>query len=32
MQNESVDIKQLGLAGRTKDQILEEVKDLYTTE
>lgn len=32
MQNESVDIKQLGLTGRTKDQILEEVKDLYTTE
>ena len=32
MQNESVDIKQLGLAGRTKDQILEEVKDLYTAE
>ena len=29
MQNESVDIKQLGLVGRTKDQILDELKDLY---
>lgn len=29
MQNESVDVKQLGLVGRTKDQILKEIKDLY---
>ena len=29
MQNESVDIKQLGLVGRTKAQILDELKDLY---
>ena len=29
MQNESIDIKQLGLVGRTKDQILDELKDLY---
>ena len=29
MQNESVDVKQLGLVGRTKDQILGELKDLY---
>ena len=29
MQNESVDLKQLGLIGRTKDQILDELKDLY---
>ena len=28
MQNESVDIEQLGLVGRTKDQILDELKDL----
>lgn len=29
MQTESVDIKQLGLADRTKEQILEEVKEMY---
>ena len=29
MQNESIDIKQLGLVGRTKDQILDELKNLY---
>ena len=29
MQNESVDLKQLGLIGRTKDRILDELKDLY---
>ena len=29
MQNESVDVKQLGIVGRTKDQILDELKDLY---
>ena len=29
MQNESIDIKQLGLVGRTKDQILNELKNLY---
>ena len=29
MQNESIDIKQLGLVGRTKNQILNELKDLY---
>ena len=29
MQNESVDMKQLGLIGRTKDRILDELKDLY---
>lgn len=29
MMNESVDIKQLGLTGRTKEQILEELKELY---
>lgn len=29
MQNESVDIKQLGLVERTKDRILDELKDLY---
>ena len=29
MQTESVDVKQLGLVGRTKDQILDERKDLY---
>ena len=32
MQNESVDLKQLGLIGRTKDQILDELKDLYITQ
>ena len=31
MQNESIDVKQLGLVGRTKDQILNELKDLYIT-
>ena len=29
MQTDRVDIKQLGLAGRTKEQILEEVKEMY---
>ena len=29
MQTESVAVKQLGLVGRTKDQILDERKDLY---
>ena len=29
MQNESVDVKQLGLVGRMKDQVLNELKDLY---
>lgn len=29
MQNENIDLKQLGLVGRTKDQILKEIKDLY---
>lgn len=29
MQNENVDVKQLGPVGRTKDQILKEIKDLY---
>ena len=29
MQNESIDIKQLGLVGRMKDQVLDELKDLY---
>ena len=29
MQTESVDVKQLGLVERTKDQILDERKDLY---
>ena len=29
MQNESVDLKQLGLVGRTKGRILDELKDLY---
>lgn len=30
MQNESVDIKQLGLVGKTKEQILKEIKEMYT--
>lgn len=29
MKDESIDIKQLGLVGRTKEQILEEIKELY---
>lgn len=29
MQNENIDLKQLGLVGRTKDQILNELKGLY---
>lgn len=29
MQNENIDLKQLGLVGRRKDQILKEIKDLY---
>lgn len=29
MESESVDLKQLGLPGRTKDQILEELKEMY---
>ena len=32
MEDENVDIKQLGLVGRTKNQILEELKDLYITQ
>ena len=31
MKNENVDIKQLGLVGRTKDKILEELKAMYET-
>lgn len=29
MENESIDTKQLGLVGRTKDEILAEIKELY---
>ena len=29
MQNENIDLKQLGLVGRTKNQILKEIQDLY---
>ena len=29
MKNETVDVKQLRLVGRTKEQILQEVKELY---
>lgn len=29
IKNETVDIKQLGLMGRTKEQILQEVNELY---
>ena len=29
MKNENVDIKQLGLVGRTKEKILEELKAMY---
>lgn len=29
MKNETVDVKKLGLVGRTKEQILQEVKELY---
>ena len=29
MQNENIDLKQLGIVGRWKDQILKEIKDLY---
>lgn len=29
MKNETVDVKQLGLVGRTKEQILQEIKELY---
>lgn len=29
MKYETVDVKQLGLVGRTKEQILQEVKELY---
>ncbi len=29
MQSESVEMKQLGLIGRMKDRILDELKDLY---
>ncbi len=32
MENEAVDIKQLGLVGRTKEQILEELKEMYITQ
>lgn len=31
MKNETVDIKQLGLVGRTKGKILEELKAMYET-
>ena len=31
MKNENVDIKQLGLVGRTKEKILEELKAMYET-
>lgn len=31
MKNENVDIKQLGLVGRTKETILEELKAMYET-
>ena len=31
MKNENVDIKQLGLVGRTKEKILEELKVMYET-
>ena len=31
MENENVDIKQLGLVGRTKEKILEELKAMYKT-
>ena len=31
MKNETVDIKQLGLVGRTKEKILEELKAMYET-
>lgn len=29
MKNETVDVKQLGLVGRTKEQILQEIGELY---
>ncbi len=29
MENESIDTKQLGLVGRTKDEILAEIKEIY---
>ena len=29
MENETVDVKQLGLVGRTKEQILQELVELY---
>ena len=29
MQDENVDIKQLGLVGRTKEQVLQELKEMY---
>jgi len=32
MKDESIDIKQLGLVGRTKEQILEEIKELYVVQ
>ena len=31
MKNENVDIKQLGVVGRTKEKILEELKGMYET-
>ena len=31
MKNENMDIKQLGLVGRTKEKILEELKAMYET-
>lgn len=32
MQPESVDLKQLGLVGRTKEQVLEELKEMYISQ
>lgn len=32
MTDEIVDVKQLGLAGRTKEEILDEIKTMYVTE
>ncbi len=31
MREEPIDIKQLGLVGRTKEQILQEIAELYIT-
>ena len=32
MQSESIELKQLGLVGRTKEQILEELKEMYISQ